>query len=375
MKPPGHLMILASAGSGKTYALTNRFVQLLAGGAPPERIVALTFTRKAAGEFFDEIVNKLARASAGDTAARQLALEIHAPDMTAADFLRLLRGMVDAMHRLHLGTLDSFFAQIVRRFPLELGLTGDIAIMDTHDGRFERRRVLRQMFAHAGAGLTPAQRDFIEAFKRATFGVGEKQLARRLDDFLDVHGETYLAAPRAELWGNAERIWPAGCAWLAHAGGRAPAAGELRAALPWTALDEKQRRRFKTFFAELPAWAPGAPLPDVVAYVVGNALKAGTDPAEIMVERRKVALPGPARTALRALVATVIGTELERRLEMTRGIFAVLRGYEAVYHDAVRSSGTAHVCRRAATVASGGRRAGACGDGATGRFRSAQSGR
>ena len=56
----GHLMILASAGSGKTYALTTRFVRLLAAGAPPERVVALTFTRKAAGEFFDEILNRRA---------------------------------------------------------------------------------------------------------------------------------------------------------------------------------------------------------------------------------------------------------------------------------------------------------------------------
>ena len=63
MKPIGHVMILASAGSGKTYQLTNRFVKLLALGARPERIVALTFTRKAAGEFFDEILNKLARAA------------------------------------------------------------------------------------------------------------------------------------------------------------------------------------------------------------------------------------------------------------------------------------------------------------------------
>jgi ATP-dependent exoDNAse (exonuclease V) beta subunit len=339
MKPPGNLMILASAGSGKTYALTGRFVRLLAGGAPPERIVALTFTRKAAGEFFDEIVNKLARAAAGGAAARRLALEIQEPDMTAADFLRLLRGLVDAMHRLHLGTLDSFFAQIVRRFPLELGLAGDIAIMDTHDGRFERRRVLGRMFAHAGPRPTPAQQDFIEAFKRATFGVEEKQLARRLDDFLDVHGETYLAAPSGELWGNAGCIWPAGCDWLAHAGGRVRAAGELRDALPWTAMDDKQRRRFETFFADLPAWAPGAPLPDAVAYVVGNALKAGADSAEIVVERRRLALTGPARAALRALVAAVIGAEFDRRLEMTRGIFAILRSYEAVYHDAVRRRG------------------------------------
>ena len=58
MKALGHVMILASAGSGKTYALTNRFVRLLANGAAPERIVALTFTRKAAGEFFDEILRK-----------------------------------------------------------------------------------------------------------------------------------------------------------------------------------------------------------------------------------------------------------------------------------------------------------------------------
>ena len=64
MKPLGHVMILASAGAGKTYALTNRFVRLLAGGVSPERIAALTFTRKAAGEFFDEILRKLGRAAA-----------------------------------------------------------------------------------------------------------------------------------------------------------------------------------------------------------------------------------------------------------------------------------------------------------------------
>ena len=71
-----HVMILASAGAGKTYALTSRFVRLLAHGARPERIVALTFTRKAAGEFFDEILKKIARAASDPAYAAQLAREI-----------------------------------------------------------------------------------------------------------------------------------------------------------------------------------------------------------------------------------------------------------------------------------------------------------
>ena len=56
-------MIRASAGSGKTFQLTNRFIRLLLSGQAPERIIALTFTRKAAGEFFEGILTKLAKAA------------------------------------------------------------------------------------------------------------------------------------------------------------------------------------------------------------------------------------------------------------------------------------------------------------------------
>lgn len=114
---PGNVMILASAGSGKTFALTDRFVSLLAAGAGPERIAALTFTRKAAGEFFDEILRKLARAAAEPEIAGELARRIDCPELGAGDFGRMLRSVVDAMHRLNLGTLDGFFARVVRAFP------------------------------------------------------------------------------------------------------------------------------------------------------------------------------------------------------------------------------------------------------------------
>jgi ATP-dependent helicase/nuclease subunit A len=335
----GHVMILASAGSGKTYALTNRFVRLLALGAKPERIAALTFTRKAAGEFFDEILKKLARAAGNEAAAKKLAMDIDAPEMGTADFLRLLRVMTEAMHRLNLGTLDSFFARVVRAFPLELGLAGDFEVLQEHAARRERRRVLRRMFAHTNGG--GVRQDFIEAFKRATFGTEEKRLGARLDAFLDEHAEVFLAAREAAAWGQAERIWPQGSTWLAAAEAkkRREAAESLNRVLPWGTFSEKQRTRWEDFFAALRDWAPGAPLPKSIAYVMANAFRMWPELTEIIIERKKIPLPAEATQALRALCSGIVGAELARRLETTQGMFAVLQGYEEVYDGAVRRAG------------------------------------
>lgn len=342
MKPIGHRMILASAGSGKTYALTNRFVRLLALGARPERMVALTFTRKAAGEFFDEILNKLARAARDTAAAKKLAQQVEVPGLGVADFLAMLRAVVDSMHRLRLGTFDGFFARIARNFPFELGLTGEFEVLQDYAARRERTRVLRRMFARTGA-LDDAQQEFIEAFKRATFGADEKRLGAQLDRFIDEHQETFLAVSDQERWGNPARIWPAGSAWLTRHGTMTGDVVELQRLLQSRPLAEGQRRRWEEFFAALPEWTPGAPLPRPVEYILENAFKVWTDlqagRAEMTVERRKLALDAAECAALGRIIAHLIGAELQRRLEITRGIHAVLRGYEAVYHDAVRREG------------------------------------
>lgn len=272
MKSIGHQMILASAGSGKTYALTNRFVRLLACGAPPERIVALTFTRKAAGEFFDEILNKLARAATDEKEAGKIATEIGEPQLRAADFLQLLRSMTTAMHRLALGTLDGFFARVVRAFPLELGLGGEFEILQDYGVRLERQRVLRELFARTGGALDTAQREFIEAFKRATFGVEEKKLAARLDQFIDEHQEMYLNAPDAAAWGQAARIWPEGSAWLEGVGDVRAAAQVLRTWVAGAGVQEKQRARWEDFLVALEAWSPGAMLAGPLEYVLEKAV-------------------------------------------------------------------------------------------------------
>lgn len=343
MSDARHVMILASAGSGKTYALTNRFVRLLASGAHPDRIVALTFTRKAAGEFFDEILHKLARAAGSADVAAKLARDIGHPLLGRADFLQMLRGMTDVMHRLRLGTIDSFFARIARVFPLELGLAGDFEILQEHAARLERQRVLQRMFARAG-GLDDAQKEFIEAFKRATFGREEKRLGPQLDAFLDEHQEKFLAAPAADCWGNPAVIWPAGCEWLSGAAPNVPLARRaLRDWLGEAEIADKQRARWVAFLAEIETWTPGVPPPRALIYVLEKILAAWPDikagRAVLEFDRKKQELGGSACTALRELARHVVGGEMRRRLETTRGIHAVLRGYEDFYHDAVRRTG------------------------------------
>lgn len=102
-------LIRASAGTGKTYQLSSRYIDLLAAGEQPDRILATTFTRKAAGEIQDRVLHRLAEK----------------PDTHA-----LLVQLVRRLHRLNICTLDSFFNRIAGSFSLELGLPPGWRIVD-----------------------------------------------------------------------------------------------------------------------------------------------------------------------------------------------------------------------------------------------------
>ena len=91
------ILVVAGAGSGKTYTMTRRIVTLIGNGVAPERILGLTFTRKAAGELLDRVSSAVAEQSGAD----------EDPDRM---FLKPT-----------IATYDAFFQTIVRQYGLLVG--------------------------------------------------------------------------------------------------------------------------------------------------------------------------------------------------------------------------------------------------------------
>jgi len=221
-------MIRASAGSGKTWQLANRYLSLMVLGVAPEKIIALTFTRKAAGEFTSRIMMRLADGAADDESARKLAEELKGvilgnkdipalvtvdsgqseivlPLMDTAYFQRELEKLVAVLDRLALSTLDSYFVRIVKNFSLELGLSG-FDLMEDSALASEKLAVMANIFS--SNETTEQEREaFLQSFKQATWGEEENRLCQTLEGFVQNHQNRWLAAPEIEKWGSAELLW------------------------------------------------------------------------------------------------------------------------------------------------------------------------
>lgn len=355
----GHRAISAAAGTGKTWTLTHRYLALMVAGAPPDRICALTFSRKAAGEIFDSIVERLCDAILDPNKRQATCAELQRhlatltgiqPPGSEAAYLDLLRRLMDQAHRLRIGTLDRFILGIARTFPLELGLPPDVQPMDNAgaEARELRQALLLRLYdptrrEREGEGGQAAAKNLLRAFRLATLGRERKSLSQLLDktieDLHDFHREHGQKA-----WGEVARIWP-GVRWWetplpeAAEQARDPAYQDaLRQAFGDTRRAMQLGETCATLIAAAAAHAidrlwsiQGGD--SVLRQLLAHVSTHSDPPTAVDYYRKPYDLPPSLWPPMRAALANLVAVEIERSIRGTRGTHALLTQYERLYAE------------------------------------------
>lgn len=195
--PARSTWVAANAGSGKTRVLTNRVARLLLAGTPPERILCLTFTRAAAANMQNTLFERLGRWAMLPESELRAALSDLGED--GADFSpafiararTLFARALETPGGLRIQTIHAFCAALLRRFPLEAGLSPRFVEMDERATARMRAEILDAMSAE------PAGREALDALARHLGGDDLGPLVTAI-----AQERAALATPpdRAALW-------------------------------------------------------------------------------------------------------------------------------------------------------------------------------
>lgn len=184
--------IRASAGSGKTFQLTNRFLSLLCRGVPIDRMLATTFTRKAAGEILSRVLARLAKAAGDAQECEELARFLQLPGFDRGAAVRLLRRLAEHLHRIRIATLDSFFSQLAGSYCLEIGLPPGWSILDEVADQHLWSEAIREVLADDPEEVTTLVR-------LLTMGIATRSVSDQIRDAVRSMYGTYLETT-AEAW-------------------------------------------------------------------------------------------------------------------------------------------------------------------------------
>ena len=157
--------VAASAGSGKTKLLTDRLLRLMLAGTAPDKILCLTYTKSAAAEMTIRLNRRL-----GEWVVMQRPLlerELRALDVTPDDKTlelarKLFADVLDLPGGMRIGTIHAFCQSLLRRFPLEAGLSPHFEVADDDDARLRLREAREAVLADA------AQREAVFALAGET---------------------------------------------------------------------------------------------------------------------------------------------------------------------------------------------------------------
>ena len=156
----------ASAGSGKTFALALRFLELLSEAPPsPEHlgsIIAITFTNKAAAEMKERILRFLKElAFETDFAEKVLKNELKHINLTPDLARDWVDTIVENYFDFQVRTIDSFLLSILRGLSFELGIKPDSRVL------FQKKKILEEVFTELLSELGKKDSPLKQAWQEA----------------------------------------------------------------------------------------------------------------------------------------------------------------------------------------------------------------
>ena len=143
---PRSVLVQAPAGSGKTTLLAQRYLRLLATVDAPERILALTFTRRAAQEMRERVMQALQAASLPECPAK---MNVQTWELGVAAQRHMRRLALDLERhpsRLRIETIDAFNAWLAGQLPITAGAGSRLNLVETPRLLYEE--AARRALAH-----------------------------------------------------------------------------------------------------------------------------------------------------------------------------------------------------------------------------------
>jgi len=188
--PRASAFLTANAGSGKTSTLVNRVARLLLNGAKPERILCVTYTKAAAAEMQERLFDQL-----GKWAIRSdddLRADLERIDESPHDLARaraLFAKALETPGGLKIQTLHGFCEKLLRRFPLEAGLSPAFQVLDDLIGGELAEAASADLLTLAGAEY----REVTEARDRLIRKLKVSGFERLLSQFIYQHDDLKAA--------------------------------------------------------------------------------------------------------------------------------------------------------------------------------------
>lgn len=149
-RPDASTWLSANAGSGKTRVLTDRVARLLLEGVLPQHILCLTYTKAAASEMQNRLFDRLGSwaMKSNDALSKELS-ELGVTGQATAEDLANARTLfaraIETPGGLKIQTIHSFCASLLRRFPLEAGVSPLFSEMEDRAAALLREDIVEYM--------------------------------------------------------------------------------------------------------------------------------------------------------------------------------------------------------------------------------------